>query len=255
MNIYTFYTILLAIAAALGVILAQVGLKLEKQNSSFVYYGEGFSAGIFLGASLLHMLPDAIHNLWLQTSYWEYPIATLLCAGGFLLLYFTEQLTISFLGENPSEGKAVTTMSYLLLVVLCIHSIVVGLSLGFEGVGFTALVIMLAIFVHKASAGFALGMSMIRSNIKGPTRGLMTIVFAISTPLGVLVGMYLMAFNNIKISGLLEGLFDALAAGTFLYMAMHFTQTRYSVTFKQKIISLMMVRLGFTLMAVLAMVV
>lgn len=252
MGIYILYIVLLAFAAALGVCLAQIGL-LGRSKSNFVCYGEGFSAGIFFGASLLHMLPDAIHNLWLQTSYWEYPIATLLCAAGFLLLYFIEQFTKHFLRGSKESNQVAATMTYLLLVVLCIHSFVVGLSLGLEGNSISALVIILAIFVHKASAGFVLGMSMHRSMIPGPKRALMTVFFSISTPLGLLVGMYLMVLAHFSVSGLMEGLFDALAAGTFLFMAMHFSQTTHQITTQQRVYSLLMVVLGFMMMAVLAM--
>jgi solute carrier family 39 (zinc transporter), member 1/2/3 len=250
----TFYlfSVLLLVVAAVGGIWFSHGKMFYGVKSDFVYYGEGFSAGVFLGASLLHMLPDAIVNLKLQSSFWEYPIATLLCAGGFLLLYLIEQFTVSLLKVKNKDELAATAITYLLFVVLSIHSVLVGVSLGLEVSAYSAVMIILALFLHKASAGFALGVSMVRSSIPLFKRALLTTIFAVSAPLGVLIGSYFLVLAKLHISGLAQGLFDALAAGTFLFMAMHFSQTSTPLSSKNRIITLLMILFGFLIMAFLA---
>ena len=53
---------------------------------------DAFASGIFLGAALFHMLPDAIHE-FSSLNDTSYPLAELFCALGFLILLFLERLS------------------------------------------------------------------------------------------------------------------------------------------------------------------
>jgi solute carrier family 39 (zinc transporter), member 1/2/3 len=251
MTFYIISIVLLAFAALGGIMLSQTQV-IHKPKNNFIYYGEGFSAGIFLGASLLHMLPDAIHHLQMQISTWEYPVASLLCAAGFLVLYLIEKIGHACLHKKNDDQLTASAMTYLLLIILSIHSLLVGLSIGFEMHQAAAIIIVLAIFIHKASAGFALGVSMRRSQLTFMAIILMASIFALATPVGVLIGVGSVLWWHFHVSALAEGLFDALAAGTFLFMAMHFTQTSGPVSLKTRLISICMLIIGFIIMAILA---
>src|SRR5688572_20404177 len=54
---------------------------------------DAFASGIFLGAALFHMLPDAAYSLQNIYPQFQYPLSELLCALGFLLLLFFERLS------------------------------------------------------------------------------------------------------------------------------------------------------------------
>lgn len=247
--------ILLLVAAAVGGIWLAYAPVMRQSKSNIVYYGEGFSAGVFLGASLLHMLPDAVSDLQSVASAWQYPVASLLCALGFLLLYAIERIAKQAFDQcNQCRDPHLTPsgLTYLLVLILSIHSVIVGISLGMEPSSLAALVIMLALLVHKATAGFALGVSMNRSGLSVMSRSLMTSFFALATPLGVAIGVAVVTVMHASVSGYAEGLFDAIAAGTFLFMAVHFSQTQETVSLKARWISILFALVGFAVMAVIA---
>ena len=80
----------------------------------------------------------------------------------------------------------------------------------------------------------------------------MIAIFSLSTPLGIAIGLYITHYAHMSISSLTEGMFDSVAAGTFLYMTMHLMQTRDPYPMPQRLASLGIVIVGFVMMAVLA---
>jgi zinc transporter 1/2/3 len=74
---------------------------------------------------------------------------------------------------------------------------------------------MIAIMVHKLIAAVALGISFARSNASKLHGGIMMGIFGLATPIGVIIGMVLI---EIDINGI-DGIFNALATGTFLYIS------------------------------------
>lgn len=251
MSIYWVVIALIVLAAWAGALPTQLA-AMNRPRNHLVYYGEAFASGTFLGASLLHMLPDAIHNLDIIT-YWQYPVACMLTAVGFLLMMVIERVGIIYKDHSEhAEHVECSILSYILLIILSFHSLIVGLSLGLERGKLEAIVLMVALVLHKASAGFAFGMTLRYSTFSRIHRYLMIAVFSLSTPIGVLIGLYIVMFAHVSISSLTEGLFDAVAAGTFLYMTMHLTQTRDPFPMPQRLASLGIVLIGFLLMAILA---
>jgi zinc transporter 1/2/3 len=107
----------------------------------------------------------------------------------------------------------------VLLVVLSIHSIIAGIALGLEAEVATSVLVMLAILFHKGSAAFALMVSAYASGAeKRRLRAILTI-FVMMTPLGILLGTGASSLLEGRVAVLLEGSFNALAAGTFIYVA------------------------------------
>ncbi len=251
MSIYLFVIGLLLFAAWAGALPTQLA-AMNRPRNHLVYYGEAFASGTFLGASLLHMLPDAIDNLS-KISVWEYPVATTLTGVGFLVMLMIERIGIIY-KDHSEHAKHVecSILSYILLIILSFHSIIVGLSLGLEQGKMEAIVLMVALMLHKASAGFAFGMTLRYSSFKHLHRYLMIAIFSLSTPLGIAIGLYITHYAHMSISSLTEGMFDSVAAGTFLYMTMHLMQTRDPYPMPQRLASLGIVIVGFVMMAVLA---
>lgn len=104
---------------------------------------------------------------------------------------------------------------YVLLIGLGVHSLFEGIALGIKNEMRDVLLLTIAIVMHKGAAGMALGTSMAKAF---PDRDnyvvLLLFVFAIFTPLGVLIGWAASSGSD-----LLEVIFNCLAAGTFIYIA------------------------------------
>lgn len=242
---------LLFLSAWLGALPALVTGQTTRE-SFFIYYGEALAGGTFLGISLLHMIPDAIHRL-LNMHFWEYPLTALLCLTGFFLMYLIEQIGQAYKRRSIHAHHAnCSLMVYLLLAMLLFHSVVVGLSLGLERTQLAAIIIMLALFVHKASEAFALSVSMNRSHLSQQVRLFILSVFSLATPLGIGIGWLMTRRWPAGVSPVPEGLFDALAAGTFLFMSLHLAKTRVPFPLKQKWMALFFTVFGFAVMATVA---
>ena len=80
---------------------------------------------------------------------------------------------------------------------------------------------MLGILSHKGSAAFALMVSVHEAGIRAKQQKNMLAIFVLMTPLGILIGLVAAFFlsENETITALIEGGFNALAAGTFIYVA------------------------------------
>lgn len=185
------------------VIAGAIPLVWKKQDKAFAFVkGEAFACGIFLGASLLHMLPHALHAdssvpskqvlLWVGTSFL-----------GMLLL---EHISRYFADHNQRSLPLIAT------TILSIHSISAGIALGMAKSPETLMVVLVAILSHKWAAGFALAVLLVRSlqsNVWLPYG-----LFVLMTPIGIFFGHQLIPVHNHEI-----GIYvHAIAAGTFLYI-------------------------------------
>ena len=197
-------------------------LDRAKSPEVFFSYGSSLGAGVFLGAGLIHLLPDSISAYGEVLPHVEYPLAPLLACLGCLMILFLEKVwfaKIEFekVAEAAAAGGAVFPLA--LAVALSIHSILAGTALGAEKGLATSLAILVAIVAHKGSAAFALAVSLHRG---GYTRGRILKVislFSLMTPLGVVIGLIFNALLTGAAERLFEAIFDALAAGTFIYIA------------------------------------
>ena len=82
--------VLLAAVLAAGALGGAIPLSRRGAMSGgrLLGWGNAFAAGIFLGAGLIHMLPDA-SAAW-DALGWPYPMAFLLAACGFVLMLLVE---------------------------------------------------------------------------------------------------------------------------------------------------------------------
>ena len=181
--------------------------------------GNALAGGIFLGAGFLHLLPEASETL---EDVVEYPLAPLLAAIGVCVLLLIDRVLLeSFRSGGTSHGEEGQRPVYplVLLVVLSIHSAIAGIALGLEAELAASVLVMIAILCHKGSAAFALVVSVIASGA-GTSRVWRTLlVFAVMTPLGIVIGTGASSLLEGQAATLIEGSFNALAAGTFVYVA------------------------------------
>ncbi len=205
--------------------------------------GESLASGVFFGAGLIHMLPDA-DNAFHRLGY-SYPYAFLLAAVTFLLLLLLEHVSVKIKAENHNG------FAYLALVLFSIHAFLAGATVGLSGNLAMAIIVFLAILAHKWAASFALAVKLSRSSIPMIWAWLLFLLFALMVPSGIVIGSEVI--THIHSMPILEPLFLGLAAGTFLYLGtLH--EFRHSVMIYRcgdyRLYAYMLT--GFFLMAVVA---
>lgn len=221
-------TSLLAVKAVAALAILLVGLAggaipilatRHRASHRILSLGNALAGGIFLGAGFLHLLPEASETL---EDVVEYPLAPLLAATGVCVLLLIDRVLLeSFRSGRSSYGEAAQQPVYpvVLLVVLSIHSVIAGVALGLETELATSVLVMIAILCHKGSAAFALVVSVIASGAASSRVWRTLVVFAAMTPLGILIGTGASSLLEGQVAMLIEGSFNALAAGTFVYVA------------------------------------
>ena len=204
-----------------------------------------FAGGVFLGAALMHMLPDAKANFDSAWADVEYPYYTLVVALGFLLVLLLDK------GVTPPRSSSGSVYPYLLALVLSVHSVIAGIALGLETHLIGAAAILVAVLAHKTTAAMALGISFNRERIdKRLGRNLLWMFYAM-TPIGILLGTWWSGVLQGRSAIITEAVFDALAAGTFLYIAVVDILVEELKGSRLRQLFLPTV-LGFSLMAVIA---
>jgi len=179
--------------------------------------GDAFAGGIFLGAGLLHMLADALENFKVFAGDVDFPVVLFVCGCGFLLIFFLERVLLG--GEDVgamSKGRPV--YPFVLTLVLSVHSIIAGTSLGLDKTLMSSVVIFIAIVAHKGSAAFALSSSLRAAEVSVSRSYGIIALFSIMTPVGILLGTAFNVFLTSRAAVGIEAVFDALAAGTFIYV-------------------------------------
>lgn len=223
-----------------------IPLRFAIKRNQLFHLGDAFASGIFLSAALIHLLPDAevvFHKIYGSDSY---PLAELYCIITFVFLLVIEHGAAIYskyrksnhshnhdaqyspadsnnlaLQQDMTEqcgcGKNIFT-PILLLLVLSIHSFVEGAAIGISPDFASALIIFIAVIVHKGSESLALASNLYRYALQLKHIGRLIILFSFMTPLGILLA----SLVNDTISGntglMLEAIFNAIAAGTFLYL-------------------------------------
>ncbi len=169
-------------------------------------YFINFSAGIFIGAVLFHMIPDANPILGFQMVY---PMLI-----GFLSIYGIEKA----LGtkDGTTQELVFQKMGLSALIGISFHSFVEGFAMGAATLMNFGFVVIAAIIFHKFPAAMLLGALFIKAG-KYDRKTIISIIFlfALTTPLGVLL--------SYGVFGLIDkywlGVSIAVSAGTFIYLA------------------------------------
>jgi zinc transporter ZupT len=106
----------------------------------------------------------------------------------------------------------------ILLLALSVHSIFEGLAIGVAQDMSQVLSTTAAVLAHKAFAGYALGSSMVASQMKEGHFLVLCFVFAWCSVAGVFVGMLFEQFGGTDDSTS-TGVIQAMVSGTFLYVS------------------------------------
>ncbi|UJR21677.1 hypothetical protein I4U23_024754 [Adineta vaga] len=112
--------------------------------------------------------------------------------------------------------------TYLLEFGIALHSVLIGLALGTTTDSFIALFVALSF--HQFFEAIALGAQIARlEHISLKSTGLMVIIFALTTPVGIAIGIgiHTKTYNPKSIASLLvNGILDSVSAGILIYIAL-----------------------------------
>lgn len=164
------------------------------------------SAGIMLGATLMHLLPEAFELMGKRASFWV--------LWGFLFLYVFERFVTVHICE--ALECEVHTMGIAAVIGISAHALTDGVALG-SGLLVSGLgtVILLAIFFHKLPEAFALTSILLHEN-RGRARIIFFNLLLIAmVPLGGLLISRLVDPGNLHVTGAAL----AFSAGTFLHIS------------------------------------
>ena len=220
-----------------------------EHSRRFFSLGNVFAGGVFLGAGFIHLLPDGAENL---RGVSDYPIAGLLATAGLALLLLIDRVIFSHHDLEKSAGQGAGASPYVLTIILSVHSIIAGTSLGLETQVSTSIVILMAILFHKGSAAFALMVSLHNAGMDAARQKKILGLFVMMTPLGLLAGTAASVALSGNIATLIEGCFDALAAGTFIYVAVLDIIDEELAKQGDKIFKFCLIVMGIALMGLLA---
>ena len=204
-----------------GIVGGMIPLLAARHDASrrFLSLGNALAGGIFLGAGFIHLLPEAGEAL---EGVVDYPLAPLLAAVGVVALLLIDRVLFESShakGSDENAGSRQPIYPLVLLVVLSIHSVIAGIALGIEAELAASVLVMIAILSHKGSAAFALIVSVQAAGADRRRLLRVLTIFVVMTPLGILFGTAASEVFEGDTALLVEGTFNALAAGTFIYVA------------------------------------
>lgn len=182
--------------------------------------GEAFTAGVFLALALTLMYPSAYGLLNKAFPNSNYPIVSIITVAAFLFLLGLEQITkhINKSRVTIQDDLSSPSIPIIMTVMIAIPSFFLGAALGVSETA-AAVFIWIAIMAHKSSAAFALALKMVRSGLKKNQTFIIFSLFALSTPIGIIVGEDIHRLFSPHTMVMIKGTMLSLAAGTFLYMA------------------------------------
>lgn len=239
--------VLLCIMAFLVFLVAYVPVRWMKFNDSHRVNASlsAFASGVFLAAGLLHLLPVSREILIKQ---YDFPWAELLMASTFLFCLGIEHMSLEYQGYVQEKSPPITVV--LTTLMLIVHAVFEGLALGLSQTTMTSITLGAVIIAHKWTTALAIYIMLRSCSLKTSTVKVLFMLFVLATPLAMGLG-YIVLQNHQN--DVITGCFNAMAAGTFLYMGtLHGLSRSVMVEHCCNMREFTWVIGGFILMAVLA---
>ncbi|KAL2517861.1 zinc transporter 4 precursor [Abeliophyllum distichum] len=127
------------------------------------------------------------------------------------------------IGDGDEEGGVRhIVVSQVLELGIVSHSVIIGLSLGVSHSSCTIRPLIGALSFHQFFEGFALGGCISHAHFRMLKTTLMACFFALTTPLGIAIGIAISSSYNPESPRALviEGILDSISAGILVYMAL-----------------------------------
>lgn len=111
-----------------------------------------------------------------------------------------------------------TLRSLALLFALSLHSLFEGLAVGLQEEVSSVLQIFVAVVLHKVAVAFSLGLNLVHTELSVRAVIMYSFLFSMTSPLGMCIALALEEYGHGLNSSILNGILQALACGTFLYV-------------------------------------
>lgn len=197
------YSVMIAASVVVGSLIPYL-LKWKKVSLHFVL---SFSAGLMLGATLIHLLPESFEIVGKTASLWT--------LAGFLLLYlFQKFFTVHLCDMLECE---VHSLGVAAIVGISIHSLTDGVAMGsgllLPEIGF---VVFLTIFFHKLPEAFSLTAILLHEKHARARILFFNFLIIAMVPIGASLVHWIIPPGNNHLAGIAL----AFAAGTFLHISL-----------------------------------
>jgi zinc transporter ZupT len=173
--------------------------------------GETMATGVFLGAALLHMLPEA-NNVFNSLGY-QYPFAYIITGAVFLVFLWFEHLGKELYHHHNAEHPAFALLAW---AMMSMHSVMVGAALGLAHNKSMIVMLFLAIIAHKWAESFAIAVQLNKSSMSQRMSFVFFLIFSFMTPIGIYCGWYF--GQAVETHSVFDPILMAASAGTFLYL-------------------------------------
>ncbi|GAB4850272.1 hypothetical protein Ancab_029570 [Ancistrocladus abbreviatus] len=257
-----FGLILIAGALGISLPILGKKIRTSKHGNSLFTIVKSFAGGVILGTGAVHIAPDAFESLTspcLDENPWgKFPFAGLIVGISIMGTMMIDVLANSYfskIGHEPVEeedieghaddrgnaghghlhGPATSTkdstwldllrhrvIAQVLEVGILVHSVIIGLDMGVSQSPDTIKPLIVAITFHQLFEGLGLGGCISAANFKSRAVVVMVLFFALTTPVGILIGFGAThIYSETSPTALIvEGVLNATAAGILFYMSL-----------------------------------
>jgi zinc transporter ZupT len=231
----------LIVAAVVTFVVSVLGLIFASlfRPSRYLVYAQAFASGAFIGVSILHFMPRALH-CFAATPPWSanhFPISSVIIVAVLAFLHLSERVALSSrtspvrlrgdFSEFSSQEAAPLLMHHVgalpslglecvILVSLIFHSVIIGCALYFQHEADTAMAVSLLVntAVEKAVEAFAVRLLLRKQLLPKPVALVLIGLYALGTPVTVLA----LGSKPLKDELALDGALMSVSAGVFLYI-------------------------------------
>ena len=218
-----------------------------KNNQNCMGYASSFTGGLFLGMSLIHILPESYEK------YDKIPISSFFTFITFCFIFYIKlssknhhhnslleenllkkqinnlkefenvKENINNIDNNDINYEQITNKNehqtnqtnFLFLFALGFHAFFEGISLGASKEYKTLLTMLIGILADKWAEALSLGITFVKTNIKFKNYLTMIIIFSLISPFGILFGL----LATLSESKIIEAIFLGITSGTFIYIS------------------------------------
>ncbi|XP_047156657.1 zinc transporter 8-like [Vigna umbellata] len=121
--------------------------------------------------------------------------------------------------DHSSQLLRHRVISQVLELGIIVHSVIIGISLGASENPNTIRPLVAALTFHQFFEGMGLGSCISQANFKRVSVTVMGLFFALTTPVGIGIGISVYDENS-PTALIVEGVFNAASAGILIYMAL-----------------------------------
>ncbi|CAF1828463.1 unnamed protein product [Brassica oleracea var. botrytis] len=137
---------------------------------------------------------------------------------------FGADLEIQERNEEEIVKMKQRLVSQVLEIGIIFHSVIIGVTMGMSQNQCTIRPLIAALSFHQIFEGLGLGGCIAQAGFKAGTVVYMCLMFAVTTPLGIVLGMMIFAATGYDDQNpnalIMEGLLGSLSSGILIYMAL-----------------------------------